>query len=293
MLDRLRRALRGADAEPAQARPQPSAEPQRVKQRAAILDPAARVVNLVGESHYQDALARLGGGSHGGGVRQPDHVAGFLPEPTNPVDPEAVQVQIDGQVVGYLARADARAYRPLIDRLAANGLRLGCHARLVGGWDRDGERGSIGVRLLIGSPDDCWREVAEVVGPGPGPSAAAPTPKPASVVRPGAVAVQPVALPEGYTLVGKTVCFTGPSRYGTRGEVMSRDRQEGIATGAGMVVLPRVTKALDVLVVSSAALQTGKTTLAAKYGTLVIDEATLWTTLGIALDPLDGQVGTG
>lgn len=48
--------------------------------------------------------------------------------------------------------------------------------------------------------------------------------------------------------------------------------QELLAAQHGMVVLPRVTKALDILVVADGELQTGKTEASAKYGTTIIGE---------------------
>ena len=38
----------------------------------------------------------------------------LVPQPSNPHDPNAVMVQVDAKLVGYLARADAVNYRALI-----------------------------------------------------------------------------------------------------------------------------------------------------------------------------------
>ena len=121
-------------------------------------------VELAGESLRQDTLELIAGGRTIDGLRDPDgHSAVLLPEPTNPDHPEAVRVVIvptrRGQpwgLVGYLSREDAVAYGPLIDRVAALGRVVSCRATLTGGWDRGpDDRGSIGVVLVLGSPEEC------------------------------------------------------------------------------------------------------------------------------------------
>lgn len=254
----------------------------RRKVRAAIFDLSRHVVEVVGESFHQGDLERIGGGRDTFGVRAPDQLAGLLLEPTNPVDPEAVEVQIDGATVGHLSREDARAFRPILDRLAVHDLHMGCHARLTGGWDRGGaDQGSIGVRLLVGSPAELWAEMDAMFGPaGPPPvvdSPFAPMGHPPRILDADAV----------HEWAGRSVCFTGPSRFAYRGSPVGRGRQELLAVRRGMVVLPRVVKGLDMLVVADPALRTGKMTTAARYGTTIVDEGTFWATLGVILDPLD------
>ncbi len=268
MLYRLQRMLRSALQQAA-----PTEQQSAVK--AAIFDPSKNVVDLVGESYRQEALERIGGRGPNG-VLRPDQLAGLLPEPSNPVDAEAVQVQVDGDLVGYLGRPDARAYRPILDRLAAHGLGMGCHARLTGGWDRGDDRGSIGVRLLVGTPADLWREVDAMFETALMPRALV------RADRDVQVTITTVAVPAD--LVGKSVCFTGPSRFAFRGAEVSRGMQELLAVQHGMRVLPRVTKALDILVVCQPAMATGKTTKAAAYGTVVLDEAAFWTALGVVFE---------
>jgi len=54
-----------------------------------------------------------------------------------------------------------RAYRSLIDRVAAVGKLVGCRASLSGGWDNGPQdRGSFGVRLFIYTPEGAEREFA-------------------------------------------------------------------------------------------------------------------------------------
>jgi len=73
-------------------------------------------LEVVGELAYQSALWRLCGGTIGERVRC-DVVAVLVPEPSNPYDANAVAVQIDGQVVGYLPRAMAQEYLPGLKHL--------------------------------------------------------------------------------------------------------------------------------------------------------------------------------
>src|SRR5260221_14774582 len=68
-------------------------------------------LEVVGELAYQAVLWRLCGGTVGDRVRC-DVVAVVVPEPTNPYDANAIAVQIDGQVVGYLPRAAAQEDLP-------------------------------------------------------------------------------------------------------------------------------------------------------------------------------------
>jgi len=115
--------------------------------------PGTAAVRVVGESAFQDTLLELTGGRrHYGGVRM-SVVALLVPEPDNPVDPDAIAVRIAGRTVGYLARPDAARLRPWV--LDARG-RFGeasAAATIVGGWEREhGEVGFFGVRLTLGPP---------------------------------------------------------------------------------------------------------------------------------------------
>ena len=66
-------------------------------------------------------------------------------------------------VIGYLKRADAVAYRPAIDRLAAIGMLTACRASVSGGWDRSGDRGFIGVRLHLAKPKALLAEMEKAL----------------------------------------------------------------------------------------------------------------------------------
>src|SRR4051794_685699 len=71
------------------------------------------LVRVVGTSHYQDALLALSGRKHDEEIRL-DKVATFVPEPDNPHDPNAIAVQIDGHLVGYLSRDENRRWLDVV-----------------------------------------------------------------------------------------------------------------------------------------------------------------------------------
>lgn len=106
-------------------------------------------VEVVGESNYQDALEQACGGRTSDSAEY-DCTAVLRAEPANPYDPDAIRVEIDGRLVGYLNRHAAKAFRPVAERLAAQGQVGTCNATIVGGWDRDGDRGHFGIRLDLG-----------------------------------------------------------------------------------------------------------------------------------------------
>jgi hypothetical protein len=142
MFDSLRRFLGASEPKPEVVA---GTSTHIVKARAMIFDRSTNVVDVVGESFRQAALELIAGGVGPSGPNKVDHLAGLLPEPDNPIDPQAVSVQIDARPVGYLSREDARAYRPVIDRLLRLGLFVACPASLTSGWRSGGTIGSIGV----------------------------------------------------------------------------------------------------------------------------------------------------
>ena len=97
--------------------------------------------DIVGEASYQDALDQLAGGKTDAGVHV-QKLATLILEKNNPVDPNAVRVDIEGHTVGYLSRAHAVRFRKTINR--SNGV---CPALITGGWKRAGSKGNYGVKL--------------------------------------------------------------------------------------------------------------------------------------------------
>jgi DNA polymerase-3 subunit epsilon len=83
---------------------------------------------------------------------------------------------------------------------------------------------------------------------------------------------------------GQAVCFTGECSCRIRGQVISREMAERIATDKGLRVLPSVTKKLDLLVVSDPNTQSGKAKKAREYGIRIVHEPIFWRSLGVRVD---------
>jgi hypothetical protein len=104
-------------------------------------------LEVVGELAHQDALWELSCGTVGQRVRR-GVVAVLVPEPENPYDPNAIAVQIDGRIIGYLPRAIAKEYLPGLKRLMkAHRGRIGLRGVIVGGGYYDDGPGRLGVWL--------------------------------------------------------------------------------------------------------------------------------------------------
>ena len=110
-------------------------------------------LEVVGELAYQDALWRLSDGTVGDRIRH-HIVAVLVPEPTNPYDANAIAVQIDGQVVGYLPRTTAQEYLPGLKHLmSVRGGYVALRGVIVGGGYYDDGPGRLGVWLEHDPPD--------------------------------------------------------------------------------------------------------------------------------------------
>jgi hypothetical protein len=125
-------------------------------------------VDVVGVDAFQETLEFIGGRRTPDGMRDLDHLAILVPEPANPDDPNAVRVVIlpskkgrNAGKVGYLSRAAAAGYRPVIDRLAALGKVTVSRATLEGGRSSEtGDLEPIGVMLHLGTVAQCEAELA-------------------------------------------------------------------------------------------------------------------------------------
>lgn len=107
-------------------------------------------MDVVGESHYRDAIAAIAGGPRLEAVRLVASAA-LVPEPDNPYDRNAVAVWIEGRKVGHLSRGDAAALGPVLARLTAAGRTGYGRADIYGGWDRGpSDRGDYGITLYVG-----------------------------------------------------------------------------------------------------------------------------------------------
>jgi len=86
------------------------------------------------------------------------------------------------------------------------------------------------------------------------------------------------------SLIGKRVCFTGELQCQHDGEMISRERAEELATGAGLVVMDSVTKKLDLLVLADPHTQSGKAKKARQYGIRIIHEPVFWKAIGVEVN---------
>lgn len=104
-------------------------------------------LEVVGESHYQDALWHIVGDRTTERVRHEISTALF-PEPENPYDSNAIAVLINEAKVGYLSREDAAEYRPgLLSLQETEGCLIGLSGVIVGGGIRSDGLGFLGVWL--------------------------------------------------------------------------------------------------------------------------------------------------
>lgn len=127
---------------------QASARAPRVTTVQATLYSGHETLEVVGESHYQDTLWQIVGGRTREPVRYETHAI-LVPDPDNHYDDNAIEVRIDGLLVGYLSRDDAAEYLQGLLRLmqtSANGL-VALHAVIVGGGPRPDGIGYLGVFL--------------------------------------------------------------------------------------------------------------------------------------------------
>jgi hypothetical protein len=231
------------------------------------LDPRPdAVLDIVGEQSYQDALRKLGGPLTPEGPTRVDHVAGLVPEPDNPYDHNAIRVQIDGRRVGYLSRENALLYGPVIRWSIDQGRHVAARAKLVGGWNRGGgDRGSIGVKLHVGTPAET---VMELLG-------------------------DRLTVRNDHRWPGALVAFTGDSMCRVSGFALDRAASELLARRAGLTVHPRVTKQIQLLVDCDPTGASGNESRARAYGIEVISEPDFWAELGIELDRIDWGTSPG
>jgi DNA polymerase-3 subunit epsilon len=97
--------------------------------------------------------------------------------------------------------------------------------------------------------------------------------------------ITPSALPDAPPmlegLAGKTVCFTGALTCWRDGKPMTREHASTLASAAGLIVCPRVTQSLDLLVVADPESMSGKARKARDYGTRIIAETAFWPLIGV------------
>ena len=101
---------------------------------------------IVGESHYQDALEEICGGKEPDGAKY--HCTAFVAsDPGNRYDPNAIEVRIEGALVGYFDKDAALACHKELQQAGKSSCRFDCPAFICGGWDDGETEGSFGVKL--------------------------------------------------------------------------------------------------------------------------------------------------
>lgn len=113
-------------------------------------------LEVVGESHYQDALSAICGGPCEDG-HDFDCVALLVPEPNNPYDRNAVTVVVGGRKVAHLSRDEAIVHHRELTALGLNGRAVRCAAVINGGWSRPhrggrADTGHFGIELDLLRP---------------------------------------------------------------------------------------------------------------------------------------------
>jgi hypothetical protein len=104
--------------------------------------------DIVGESHYQDAIKILAGPDDEY-VGSKEYKAFLIPEDNNPYENKAVRVDIEGMIVGYFGREDARSFRRRLGAKKLAGQITTCKAIVIGGCGPRGEKWHYGIRLSI------------------------------------------------------------------------------------------------------------------------------------------------
>lgn len=102
-------------------------------------------VEVVGEGSYQDAIERIAGPKEPEG-KQMLVGATLRCEPSNEYDPNAVRVEVMGQLVGYLPRDLAAK---VCTALSAKGGAVEGSGMIVGGWRDAISEGHFGVRVWL------------------------------------------------------------------------------------------------------------------------------------------------
>lgn len=120
--------------------------------------PGGKMMQVKGESYNEPSFISICGPRSTDGYDLAV-TAQLRAEPTNVYDRNAVQVLVNGRLVGHLSRDDAAEWSPiLLKRLRARNEVMECSARIRGGWGRGGgDTGNFGITL-----DLCSAAIAAV-----------------------------------------------------------------------------------------------------------------------------------
>ena len=105
--------------------------------------------DIVGESHYQDALEGIAGPKgQSGSEFQTEAI--IIPDPDNPHDCDAIMVVIEDQTVGHIPRDQTAELHEFLAQVGASS--AVCEAVIEGGWKNSRSEGSYCVRLNMEWP---------------------------------------------------------------------------------------------------------------------------------------------
>lgn len=104
------------------------------------------IYNIVGEQSYQNNLKKIAGPKEEKS-KFFECYAKVSSEPFNQYDKNAVKVEINGLIVGYLSKGEAV-------KLAGKVINKTVPAVIDGGWDDSDSVGSYGVKLAINNVND-------------------------------------------------------------------------------------------------------------------------------------------
>ncbi|MGH6799684.1 MAG: hypothetical protein ACREDI_15035, partial [Roseiarcus sp.] len=109
--------------------------------------------HVIGTSHYQEQLERIAGGRREVAVYFRVNAV-LSSESDNPHDANAMQIQINGEKVGYVKRQDNVSLREKLNAAGVTG-DVQCRAEIAGGWNQGaGNIGEFGLRLDLTFPLD-------------------------------------------------------------------------------------------------------------------------------------------
>jgi NAD-dependent DNA ligase len=83
---------------------------------------------------------------------------------------------------------------------------------------------------------------------------------------------------------GLTVCFTGELICRHEGQRLTRSSAWALAERAGLIVAPRLTKTVDLLVLADPDSTSEKARMARQYGTRLIAETAFWEMIGVEVN---------
>ena len=112
----------------------------------AALSNTSYAYNIVGEQSYQNNLKKIAG-PKGEESKFFECYAKVSSEPFNQYDKNAVKVEINGLLVGYLSKSEAA-------KLSSKVVNKTVPAVIDGGWKDEESTGSYGVKLAINNVND-------------------------------------------------------------------------------------------------------------------------------------------